>query len=344
MCQRAKEIETKPFKILEAPGLIDDFYTSALDWNSSNVVALALPKTVFLWNATTTCTTQMTDPAPPASKDPKSLKRAAFCSVTWRPYHSETLTVGKRGGMVQLLDVVNLDAPGAQINIHTRRVGALAWSPGGELLASGSKDQYLCLYDPRKETQVVQLTAHQQEICGIKWEPIDGNLFASGGNDNLLIVWDKRKVSSPLFTFTNHKAAVKALAWSPHRKGILVSGGGTADRHMKYWDAGVGALLDDIDTGSQVCTLHWSANIDELVSTHGYSQNHIVVWDGVSHTAITSLRGHTARVLHMAPSPDGRTIVTGAGDATLRFWHLFPSKRSDSLGNQKIPGFSLDLR
>ena len=34
--------------------------------------------------------------------------------------------------------------------------------------------------------------------------------------------------------------------------------------------------------------------------------------------------GHTSRVLFLAMSPDGETIVTGAGDETLRFWNAFP--------------------
>lgn len=42
---------------------------------------------------------------------------------------------------------------------------------------------------------------------------------------------------------------------------------------------------------------------------------------------VASLTGHTNRVLYLAMSPDGETIVTGAGDETLRFWNAFPSKK-----------------
>lgn len=41
---------------------------------------------------------------------------------------------------------------------------------------------------------------------------------------------------------------------------------------------------------------------------------------------VASLTGHTHRVLYLAMSPDGETIVTGAGDETLRFWNAFPKK------------------
>lgn len=41
---------------------------------------------------------------------------------------------------------------------------------------------------------------------------------------------------------------------------------------------------------------------------------------------ISTLTGHTYRVLYLAMSPDGSTIVTGAGDETLRFWNVFPNR------------------
>ena len=44
---------------------------------------------------------------------------------------------------------------------------------------------------------------------------------------------------------------------------------------------------------------------------------------------VATLTGHTYRVLYLAMSPDGSTVVTGAGDETLRFWQVFPGPRSD---------------
>jgi cell division cycle 20-like protein 1 (cofactor of APC complex) len=43
-------------------------------------------------------------------------------------------------------------------------------------------------------------------------------------------------------------------------------------------------------------------------------------------TQVVSLTGHTYRVLYLAMSPDGRVVVTGAGDETLRFWNVFARK------------------
>ena len=93
-----------------------------------------------------------------------------------------------------------------------------------------------------------------------------------------------------------------------------------------------------MDTGSQVCNLVWSKNVNELVSTHGYSQNQIVVWRYPGMSKLATLTGHTMRVLYLAVSPDGQTIVTGAGDETLRFWNCFPGPKSHAAGNDTSVG------
>ena len=53
---------------------------------------------------------------------------------------------------------------------------------------------------------------------------------------------------------------------------------------------------------------------NELVSTHGFSENKIVVWSVPKMKRLASLTGHTQRVLYLAASSNGSTIVTGAGD------------------------------
>ena len=45
---------------------------------------------------------------------------------------------------------------------------------------------------------------------------------------------------------------------------------------------------------------------------------------------LTTLTGHSTRVLYLAASPDGTKIVTGAGDETLRFWNVFPELPASS--------------
>lgn len=132
---------------------------------------------------------------------------------------------------------------------------------------------------------------HRQEVCGLRWSDDSGPhsaLLASGGNDNKVCIWDLRgsrrpgvgtsptRASSssavpssagaagsanedvtsgdqPLWKFHEHTAAVKALAWDPHVSGVLATGGGTQDKAIRFWNVYNGTMLNELDTGSQVC-------------------------------------------------------------------------------------------
>lgn len=150
-------------------------------------------------------------------------------------------------------------------------------------------------------------TIFDYQVCGLKWND-EGSTLASGGNENLLCLWDaamsRRPNNSsdhsnhigPRLQLTQHKAAVKALAWCPFHRGLLASGGGTADRTIKFWNTNSGAVLNSIDTGSQVCSLLWSKHQREICSSHGFSENQLILWKYPSMTKIQEFKGHTARV------------------------------------------------
>jgi len=163
---------------------------------------------------------------------------------------------------------------------------------------------------------------------------LDGMMLASGGNDNLLVVWGLDMLEVPRFCLEQHVAAVKALAWCPWQLNLLASGGGSADRTIKFWNTQTGTCLNSIDTESQVCSLQWSKFQKELISSHGFSKNQICIWKYPSMTKLVELTGHTQSVMHLAMSPNGSTICSGSSDETLRFWKVFDFV---GVGNKGLP-------
>lgn len=321
---KSRKIAKGPFKVLDAPALQDDFYLNLLDWSASNLLAVGLNSCVYLWSAGSGKVFKVCDLG----------DQDLVTSVNWSRRGSH-LAVGTNEGEVHIWDI-NKVKKVRTFEGHAGRVGTLAW--GQNCLISGSRDQNILMRDVRQRSHYYDcLSAHKQEVCGLKWST-DDQLFASGGNDNKLFVWTP-KSRQPIFKFSQHKAAVKALAWSPHQHGLLASGGGTADRCIRFWNAHQGKLVKTVDTGSQVCNLLFSKNVNELVSTHGYTKNQIHLWSYPHMNKIVTLTGHSYRVLYLAMSPDGKTIVTGAGDETLRFWNLFPgSSETNKVQKKKKVG------
>ncbi|KHN07567.1 Protein FIZZY-RELATED 3 [Glycine soja] len=299
--------------VLDAPSLQDDFYLNLVDWSTQNVLAVGLGTCVYLWSASNSKVTKLCDLGP----------YDGVCSVQWTREGS-FISIGTNLGQVQVWDGTQCKKV-RTMGGHQTRTGVLAWN--SRILASGSRDRNILQHDMRIPGDFVsKLVGHKSEVCGLKWSSDDREL-ASGGNDNQLLVWNQHS-QQPVLRLTEHTAAVKAIAWSPHQSSLLVSGGGTADRCIRFWNTTNGHQLNCLDTGSQVCNLAWSKNVNELVSTHGYSQNQIMVWKYPSLSKVATLTGHSMRVLYLAMSPDGQTIVTGAGDETLRFWNVFPSMKA----------------
>jgi len=327
-----RKIPEKPFKVLEAPYLEDDYYLNLIDWSKSNILGVALRSSIYLWTATNSTVMKLCETP---SED------EIYTSVAWN-YKGDILATGLSNGYLNLWDVNKMQMIRDDLEVHQNRIGVVAWNTN-HLFASGSRDKTILVRDiriPGRKSTIMRFTGHRQEVCGLKWSPNDSQM-ASGGNDNKLFIWNLKKGDAEA-KFGDHKAAVKALAWSPHQNGLLLSGGGNNDKTIKFWNTLTLQQTKSIFTGSQVCNLIFSRNSNEFVSTHGFSNNQIIIWKYPELEKIGVLEGHSSRVLYLALSPDGETIVTGAGDETLRFWHVFPPL-TESKKSPLLPS-SIDLR
>lgn len=227
---------------------------------------------MYLWSAKTAQVTKLCD---------LQEKNDAITSLCW-VQRGSVLAVGTFHGGVEVWDAVK-NVRIRRYDGHVQRVGALAWNES--TVSSGSRDRKICNWDVREKGKRAYSTllGHRQEVCGLKWGGGVGvRQLASGGNDNKLMIWDARgsglgasggnahpsstatgvNVAGggvdagtgvvPVWKWHEHSAAVKAIAWNPHIPGVLVSGGGTQDKKMRFWNTMVGSMLAEVDTGSQV--------------------------------------------------------------------------------------------
>jgi cell division cycle protein 20 (cofactor of APC complex) len=310
--QFRRRVATAPERVLDAPGLIDDYYLNLLDWSSGNQVAIGLERNVYVWSADEGAVSCLLE----APAD------TYVSSVKWSG-DGAYVGVGLGTGEVQIWDVGEQQKVRSMFG-HDTRVGVMGWSK--HLLSTGARSGLVFNHDVRvAEHKVAELVSHTSEVCGLEWRS-DGAQLATGGNDNLVSIWDARSLTVPKFTKANHKAAVKALAWCPWNINLLATGGGSYDRHIHFWNSISGARVNSIDTGSQVTSLRWSPHYREIVSSSGFPDNSLSIWSYPTLVKNVEIPAHESRVLHSCLSPDGQMLATAAADESLKFWKVFEKK------------------
>eukprot|EP00490_Sorites_sp_Unknown_P012335 CAMPEP_0114641488 /NCGR_PEP_ID=MMETSP0191-20121206/2285_1 /TAXON_ID=126664 /ORGANISM="Sorites sp." /LENGTH=429 /DNA_ID=CAMNT_0001853535 /DNA_START=30 /DNA_END=1319 /DNA_ORIENTATION=- len=300
-------------KVLDAPGILDDFYSHPVDWSSQNVVAVALSDMVFLFDATSGSTKKLLQ-----------VSRGSVTTLRWTESGGH-LSIGSSCGEVQIWDAAS-QRQLRNLRGHSGRIGALAWHK--HILSSGCADAEVHQHDVRvREHLVGRMTAHSDLVCGLDYN--SEGMLASGGNDNMVCIWETPTAESPVHTFTEHQAAVKALKWCPWQRHVLATGGGSADRQICLWNVSSGRLLMSTNAESQVTGILWGEQERELLTAHGYSRNQLSLWKYPSLVKVGDLEGHEGRLLGLAQSPDGALVCSPSADETLRFWRVFTPTSPD---------------
>jgi cell division cycle protein 20 (cofactor of APC complex) len=201
---RSRKIATQPERVLDAPGMVDDFYLNLLSWSVQNVVAVALAENTYIWKADSGDVVQIGE-AP----------EGTYVSSVDFSNDGSFLGIGIGSGDVELWDVESgqkLRSMGG----HQAQIAVLSWH--GHILSSACGDGSIWHHDVRvARHKVMELLGHSGEVCGLEWRA-DGELLASGGNDNVVNIWDGRvgdvtegSRGVARWTKRNHSAAVKVL-------------------------------------------------------------------------------------------------------------------------------------
>lgn len=310
--QSRRRIPSAPERVLDAPGLVDDYYLNLLDWSSGNQVAIGLERSVYVWSAESGSVSSLLECA----------SDTYISSVKWSG-DGAYVGVGLGTGEVQIWDVEEGTKLRSMFG-HETRVGVMGWNK--HILSTGARSGLVYNHDVRiAQHKVAELVSHTGEVCGLEWRA-DGAQLATGANDNMVSIWDARSLAAPKFTKTNHRAAVKAVSWCPWQSNLLATGGGSNDRQIYFWNTTTGARINHIPTDSQVTSLRWSTHFKEIVSTGGFPDNSLSIWSYPSGVKNMEVPAHESRVLHSCLSPDGQMLATAAADESLKFWKIFEKK------------------
>ncbi|KZP17812.1 WD40 repeat-like protein [Athelia psychrophila] len=202
---------------------------------------------------------------------------------------------------------------------HKDWVRAVAYSPDGAHIVSGSDDNTIRIWDAETGEAVGEpLRGHSATIMAIVYSP-DGRHIVSGSKDKTIRIWDAETgeaVGEPLI---GHTEPIWAIAYLPDGAHII---SGSDDNTIRRWDAVTGKAVGEPLSGHTETIYAVAYSLPDgrhIVS--GSGDNTLRIWAAETGEAVGEpLRGHTDDINCVAYSPDSKHIISGSDDGTIRIW------------------------
>jgi WD40 repeat protein len=200
---------------------------------------------------------------------------------------------------------------------HTDWVNGAIHLPGGQRIMTCSWDGSLRVWNVKSGKQIGEdwRDGHSQ-VWSIALSP-DGKKMVSGSLDGAVRLWDI-DTCKVVKKWTGHTKAVWSVCWSRDGRRVL---SGSFDGTARQW--GVGSLAS-IETGhEQMWAVVYSPDTT-LIATGGSdarAEHPIKIWDAKTGDLVATLKGHTGWVLCLAWTKDGKTLISGSYDSSIRTWN-----------------------
>lgn len=187
---------------------------------------------------------------------------------------------------------------------------AVAFSPDSSLLATGSSDHTVWLWDVKTVTTLWKQRAHAYDA--LAFSP-DGHTLASGGPDTMLHLWDVATGEGQ--ELAGHEGRIQAIAYSPD--GLTIASG-ARDKTVRLWDANSHQQLFFLPHDDEV----WGVDVspDGKLIASGSTDNKVRLWSPHTGRLLATLTEHTGPVRHVEFSSDGKTLASSGDDKTIRLW------------------------
>jgi WD40 repeat protein len=257
----------------------------------------------------------------PPSRSASMLRRLRF--VGWSPPPPETQDYEE---LVRLAEAwphddfrLALDCA-AVLREHTDVVRCLALHPQGSMLASGSADRTVRLWQLPDGKLLQTLKGHKGDVTGVAISP-DGRVLASAGRDRAVWLW-RLPATQKAVRLKGHTQPILCMAITPDSR-ILATGG--ADSAIQLWELPNGKSLRMLgDHARSVLALAVAPDGRTLASASADGTARL--WSLPDGKVIRSLRGHRDGDLDavqcLAISPDGEILATGGTDGNICLWKL----------------------
>jgi len=197
---------------------------------------------------------------------------------------------------------------------HKNLISSVAFSPNGEVIASGSDDKTIKLWQVQDGQEIVTLAGHANSVHTVVFSP-DGKILASSSHDKTIKLW-RMKDAQEIRTLSGHINSVYGLAFSPDGETVASS---SWDKTIKLWR---------VKDGQEIRTFSGHINLvycvafspdGETLASSSWDRT-IKIWRVKDGKLIRTLTGHTDCVRCVAFSPNGEFLASGSHDNTIKIW------------------------
>ncbi len=207
---------------------------------------------------------------------------------------------------------------------HADTIEAIAFSPDGSRIATGSWDETARVWDAFTGEQLLVLPGHTNWVRGVAFSP-DGSHLATSSWDRRAKVWDLAS-GRELFTLAGHSGYLKGVAFTPDGTRLATA---SEDRTARLWNAGPAEeyLTISAHDGAKIDSFAFNPAGTSMVTAgdDGTARLWMVAQatgDASASAVEVATLSHAAAVSDATFSADGSLIATASEDRTARLWRV----------------------
>ncbi len=216
----------------------------------------------------------------------------------------------------------------AYLHGHNAPVRCVAFSPDGALIASGSRDGTILLWDVRTRKPVGPPLNHGSRVYSVAFSP-DGSRLVSAGSSGSLRLWDVAGGVAIGDPWEGHEDEVWRAVFSPDGQMVVSA---SFDGTLRRWNAATGEPIGEPLTGHEDAVYSVAFSPDGTLLASASADFTLRLWEAATGDPVGEpMEGHTNWVLAVAFSPDGRMLASGGADSTVRLWDVTTGEQIGAL-------------